>query len=220
MNTELLSATGVGLLMLGILLSAGCLRALAQWPAEYTRKWVHILCGTVAMSFPIWLDHAGYVLLLCLLFSIIILWSGSRAGWYFLHGVPRLTYGALVFPWVVFLCFMMYRWSGDPLFHYVPLGVLAWSDPVAAMAGQRWPRGAFRIRGDHKTLTGAIFFFLTASLSSVALFRWGIGWPWGPSILTAVLVALSATLAESLTPLGLDNLTIPLSSIFILHVQL
>jgi phytol kinase len=102
--------------------------------------------------------------------------------------------------------------------HVVPIWVgaiaslvLGWGDGLAALVGGRTPGHGMRIWGGRKTLAGSAS-MLAASfvvvLAITLLFN-----PRFPALLpsagVSIAVAAGVTLVEAVTPLGIDNLTIP-----------
>jgi phytol kinase len=209
MSEELLH---VVLLALGF----GLLFASAEWlyhkrrvPAEYTRKYVHLSTGVLAMAFPFLFNDHWPVLFLCGGFLLILLLSLKLGLLPSINAVDRKTRGSVLFPIVVYCCFLTYRHYGLYIFYYLPILVLAFCDPAAAFVGKRWPWGRFTLLGHTKTLSGSLAFFAVASLLGVFLFRSAEEAPMGEAIVLALLVAASTTVAEAVTHWGYDNLTIP-----------
>lgn len=98
-------------------------------------------------------------------------------------------------------------------YHCAAIGILvmAFGDGFAAIIGQRFGRHPYRIWGSQKswegslTMAGISFLVVGVVLASVYGNRGVIG-------LIAAIVALSATMLESFSMLGLDNLTVPIGS--------
>src|SRR3546814_15775711 len=64
-------------------------------------------------------------------------------------------------------------WSSDVCssdLYYLPIMVLAISDPLAALSGKKWPWRPYRIAGATKTILGSLVFFMSAFL--IVLFSW------------------------------------------------
>jgi phytol kinase len=93
--------------------------------------------------------------------------------------------------------------------------VLGWGDGLAALVGGRSRARGFRIWGGRKTPAGSAA-MLAASFVVVLILTLAFN-PRFPTLLPAVgvsiAVAAGATLVEALTPLGIDNITIPIACV-------
>ncbi len=182
---------------------------------ELTRKFVHVGTGLLALLFPLMLGSHWWVLLLCASFAVLLSYSLRFDLLKSINAIDRRSVGSLAYPVAVYGCYLVYSYQhGQLIYYYLPLMILAISDPLAALSGRRWPYGAYRIVGANKTITGSVAFFVSAFLVTF------ISWPCvhGPSlasdqVLAMVLIALLATVAEALSRDGYDNVTIPITVI-------
>ena len=91
--------------------------------------------------------------------------------------------------------------------------VLGWGDGLAALVGERFRNPGFSFWGRRKSLAGTSVMFAASFivvLGFTLLFdtvRPGLV----PALGTAAAVAGVATIVEAVTPLGIDNLTVPLA---------
>lgn len=202
----------------GLLMAAsfGVLFASAEWvyhkrhvAAEYTRKYVHLSTGVLAMAFPFLFHDHWPVLVLCGGFLLILLLSLRVGLLPSINAVDRKTRGSLLFPIVVYGCFLVHRHYGPYIFYYLPILVLAFGDPAAAFVGKRCPWGRYTFLGHTKTLSGSLAFFVVATFLGVILLRSAEEAPMGEALLLALLVAGSTSLAEAVSHWGYDNLTVP-----------
>lgn len=213
-----------------LLLSAGFLAlfALAEFlyqngkvKAEYTRKFVHLSSGILTLSFPLWLNHHLQVLFLCGSFAILLLLSKKYNFLRSVNAVDRNTHGSVLFPLSVYICFHLFLYYQSLLFFYAPMLVLAISDPLAALFGKRWPKGKYTIFTETKTLVGSLAFFLSALIILLAFGFYFIHPVNGSHLIVCtVLTALAATVSESVSTKGFDNLFIPLTVAAVLIVCL
>ncbi|MDR0802196.1 hypothetical protein [Fluviicola sp.] len=183
--------------------------------AEYTRKFVHIGTGLLTMFFPVLFTHYTWVIVICGLFFILLSISLQFGFLPSINSVQRKSYGSLAYPAVVILTFVFYyfktkNFSQNYFYFYIPILTMALADPVAALFGQRFPFGKFSIGKEQKTIVGSIAFFLVALAVNFLLLPTN-------NVLFLFLIPLAATFAEAFTNKGLDNLTIPVSIIFVLY---
>lgn len=206
----------LALVFLLLFASAEWLHHARRFKAEVTRKYVHIMTGLLTMSFPFLLKDHWHVLLLCAGFLVILLLSMRWGLLRSINGVDRETLGSLIYPVVVYGCFIAYRHFGLYVFYYLPILTLALCDPMAAFVGKHWPHGRYTFMGHVKTLSGSLAFLLSALALGIFLFRWAEEARLYEATVLAVIVATVTTVAEGLSHKGYDNLTIPLGAMIVL----
>ncbi len=184
--------------------------------AEVTRKYVHLCTGLLTMLFPPLLGNHWFVLLLCGSFLVILLVSLKFKLLPSINAVERQTRGSILFPVIVYGCFLIYTFYGQFTFYYIPILILAICDPVAALVGKRWPTGEYTTFGHKKTLSGSAGFFISAVLTCLFLIVLVDGVSWGNGLIVALIVSGGTVVAEALTHKGYDNLTIPASAVLTL----
>ncbi|MEO1815736.1 MAG: hypothetical protein ABGU93_09135 [Acetobacterium sp.] len=186
-------------------------RFLERFGKEASRKAVHILvCNwwLVAMIFfdgPIWaaVVPACFVVLNYLsyrfqLFSAIERGSGK--------GDLGTVYYAIS---LLLLALISFGPLQNPIVGGVGILIMGYGDGLAAVVGTRWPKQRFQLLGAEKTLSGSLTMLVASFLVTVVLLA-ATGQP--QVLMPALTLALLATGLEAITPLGLDNLTVPLVS--------
>ena len=83
--------------------------------------------------------------------------------------------------------------------------VMGYGDGLAALIGSRWGRHQYSVMNARKSWEGTLVMFFV-SLAVVLIFT-----PY--SLATALVMALVAAFFEAVTPLGLDNITVPLLTV-------
>ncbi|EAY29260.1 diacylglycerol/polyprenol kinase family protein [Microscilla marina] len=184
--------------------------------AEITRKYVHIVTGLLTMLFPPLIQNHWLVLLLCSSFLIILL-----ASLYFkllpsINAVERTTRGSILYPVIVYCCYLMYLSQDQFIFYYIPILILTLCDPMAALVGKHFPRGKYITFGHCKTLSGSAGFFAAAVITSLCLVVGLEQMTLTKTLIITVSVAMVTTIAEALSHKGYDNLTIPFSALAML----
>ncbi len=100
--------------------------------------------------------------------------------------------------------------------HVVAAGILpmAYGDSGAAIVGERYGRRSFKVFSD-KSLEGSaamlLISFSSLTVSLLIFSSMNVLWV-SAKIPSVIVVSILATLVESLSPKGFDNLTVPLSS--------
>ena len=201
MNT-LITISLLGLAFLSLFLAGETMKHIFDIKVEWTRKFIHTSTGMLSMVFPLLFNSHQPVLLLCSSFLGLLLFSKRKSLLSSINGVSRKTYGALLFPVSVYLCFVIQNMTGKVVHFYLPILILSLSDPLAALVGQRLPVGIYRIMNHKKTLSGSFAFFISAFVLSIL---------YGYDASQAIFLGLIATLSEAVSKDGWDNLSIPLT---------
>ncbi len=99
----------------------------------------------------------------------------------------------------------------------VAAGVLpmAYGDSLASLVGERYGRRKYRLVAN-KSLEGSSAMFIGSFLSlALSMFFFSAFYQFSLSaqVVPAIAVALVATVAEGLSPVGFDNLTVPVFSV-------
>jgi phytol kinase len=130
------------------------------------------------------------------------------------EGAPARNWGTVYFPVsllvLVNLCWrgLLPLWAGA-----IAVLVMGWGDGLAAMVGEG-SRRAVRFWGGRKSLAGTAVMFaasFTVAMVFTLLFNRRMATP-GQALGAASATAAVATAVEFLTPLGIDNITVPLAT--------
>jgi dolichol kinase len=133
-----------------------------------------------------------------------------------INKVERITYGSECFPIAVFLCFLVYKIYNNLLFFYLPISILAFADPAAALLGKNIKSAAITIGDKKKTIAGSIAFFVVALVCSYQSYLFA---EYEINFITLLTIGVVTTFIELISKNGFDNLTIPASVITILIIQ-
>ncbi len=216
MTDSILYSLILGLAFLALFFIAEILFWKFNVKAETTRKLVHFGSGLLALSFPVLVDDIFLVLALCSSFIGILLLSFKFKFLKSINNVDRKTHGSVLFPIIVFICYLAFVGSESLLFYYLPLLILSISDPLAALIGKRFPIGKYNVFGSTKTLMGSGAFFASAfACSSFSMILVG-NFTFSQAIAPSAILAFGTCLVEALLVKGYDNFFIPISSMAIL----
>ncbi len=190
--------------------------------AEITRKLTHFGTGLLTLLFPVMLTSHWSVLILCLSFALL-LFASLRFGFLkSINAIGRESAGSICYPVSVFICYLAFEHFGEQyIYFYLPILILAISDPIAALSGKKWPYGRYRVGKEHKSLTGSSFFFLSAFAIYLALaMKLNHQIISLQMLLSAVLIAALTTTAEAFSRKGYDNISIPIAGLMGLYLLL
>ncbi|NEQ54093.1 MAG: phosphatidate cytidylyltransferase [Leptolyngbya sp. SIO3F4] len=178
---------------------------------EITRKIVHI--------------GAGHVILLAWWFMLPA-WMGIGASVFF-AGVALISYRLPILPginsvgrrsWGTFFyaasigILMGWCWpQGYPYFGVIGILIMCWGDGLAALVGQQWGRHVYELWGEKKSWEGSLTMAFASAVVVIAVLAAVQGMSWSLGV-TALGVAIAATILEAVSKYGIDNLTVPLGS--------
>ncbi|MFN7864902.1 MAG: diacylglycerol/polyprenol kinase family protein, partial [bacterium] len=194
-----------------LILIAEKLKSLFSANGEITRKVVHIGTGNVIL-FAWWLNIPAWVGISAAILAATI----AILSYFFpilpsLNSVGRRSWGTFFYA-VSIGVLVAYFW---PISHpeYAAMGILimALGDGFAALVGQNFGQHPYKIFGSGKSLEGSLTMLVISFLVSLIILSFinGIN---PPIILVSLLTAIGATILETFSKLGIDNLTVPVGS--------
>jgi uncharacterized protein (TIGR00297 family) len=196
-------------------------RSLLGWPAEVTRKFVHIIVGILIFFTPFFFASNRPLIWMAVLFIIVNylgVRSGSLKG---MHGTGRTSYGTVFYP-LTFLILVLLCWKTQKVVLMLSMLILALPDALAAIVGENLKHPhEYTLGQDKKSVEGSIMMALSTFLI-VFLIAPVIAHVEGTVISNTlalwmgVLTAFMATALESLSSQGSDNLTAPLGSALVM----
>ncbi|MFY9309035.1 MAG: phosphatidate cytidylyltransferase [Bacteroidia bacterium] len=205
LNTAILA--GAFLLLFGF---AEILYHYFKAKVEITRKIVHFGTGILTLLFPLMLDDHWLVLLLCGSFAVILIISIRYNFLKSVNAIDRESVGSIAYPVSVYGCYLAFNYFDHQYaYFYIPILILAICDPVAALAGKKWPLGKYKIGNSSKTLMGSGMFFLSAFIVIVVLSLMEHNMT--RIVMRGLIIALFSTVSEAVSGRGYDNITIPVS---------
>jgi CDP-diglyceride synthetase len=178
---------------------------------EISRKLVHIASGLICLSFPIYSNNHWVVLLLCSSFIFVLMISKRLGLLQSINKIDRKSHGSMLFPVSVFCSFLSFEhFNHQYMFFYLPILILALCDPFAALVGQKWGFGKYKIGNDTKTIAGSSVFLVSCFLILlVSLSFYSVQFPITTIWVSSFFIALLTTFVEAFSKNGTDNLTIP-----------
>lgn len=177
---------------------------------EHTRKLVHVVGGGWCLALPWLFTHlasvAGTAVVIAAVFE-----GGRRAGRLRgLHGVDRSSFGPALFPLGVVGAGLVV-WDDPPLF-VASVAILTVGDAAAALVGERWGRRAYPVGAQRRSVEGSAALWAIAAVSSAtALGATGLS-PWHEAVAMGLLLGAVVAALEGVSPMGLDNVAIPVGA--------
>jgi len=200
-------------------------RRLFHWSSETTRKIVHIFVGVLVATTPFVLNSMWPMVILGILFAAIDFWAIRLGLFKGMHGTRRHTYGTVFYP-ISFVILTVTLWEHHKLILVASMLIMAISDAVAAIVGERVKRPTILKFGpEKKSLQGSAAMFISTFLIVFVCCRVATDLqfydiPMYKILWIAAIVAIIATLAEVISAQGSDNLSVPLSAAFTMFFML
>lgn len=184
---------------------------------EFARKIVHISCGTFIAFLPFWVSY-HWIMVLCVAFVIVNIINRYTSIFNAIKAVRRKSWGDVLFGVGVFLVAIF---QPNPWFFAIAVLQVALADGVAALVGVTYgkKRGKYYLFTQPKSLAGsAAFLAVSALVFIVGMFASSYFvdpiqlWP------ALIMIPLLLVCLENLAVFGLDNLVLPLTTLFILSL--
>jgi phytol kinase len=214
-----LSAAGIGASLPMLMAASSAQVRNGRWRPEGARKFLHVVLGSTALSFPWTIGAPGPVVLLS---ALVMIWllvvrraGGLRARFgAAVHAVERPSLGEFYFAGAIALAYLAAQ--GRPLRYCLALAILVFADSAAALVGASPGARRHPLGRAGKTWEGSLAFFVTAAVAALVALSFASVRPPLPAVALALLVALDATLLELFGPRGSDNLLVPLGVLALL----
>ncbi len=193
-----------------------------KWPQHFTRKIIHIGAGMWVWGILYFFDH-WYLGIIPFSTFIVLNYIFYRQQTFKAMDDTEATLGTVYFAISITILFAL-MWRTDAAWDYAPVATAAviamtWGDAAASIIGKRWGKHTYTTFGHTRSWEGsiamAVFSFLGIALTLFAL----TGSTLSPNSVPAAQLNISAlacigsiiaTAAESLSPTGTDNLSVPL----------
>jgi phytol kinase len=175
---------------------------------EDARKIVHVLHAIALVVWAYFLPNYWPIIGIELLGIALVLLEKKYNILPGMRAVGRLSYGEVLFlVGVIILCLFNPSYS-----HFVIVVLhLGLADAAAAVVGKRVKSPTYKIRGHTKSVAGSVACY-TVSLGIFVSYLVYTGQLSLSNLGMVVLAAAFVTLVENISPLGSDNLTIPLAT--------
>lgn len=201
----------VGLGLGAIVLLAETLHRRVSGNSELARKIVHIGSGNVILL-AWWLKIPAWVgILASIIASLVALLSYYIPFLPGINSVGRKSLGT--FFYAVSIGVLIGWFWPIQQYQYAAIGILVmtWGDGLAGLFGQRFGKHPYEVWGMKKSWEGSLTMALVSYAVSCLVLLAAQGNVW-QTWLVSLAIAIAATILESVSKLGIDNLTVPLGS--------
>ncbi|ABG50106.1 phosphatidate cytidylyltransferase [Trichodesmium erythraeum IMS101] len=194
-----------------ILIFAEALNRFAKVDPEISRKVVHIGTGNVIL-FAWWLEIPPWIGITAGIISAAIALISYRLPILpSVNSVGRKSLGTFFYAVSIGILIGWFWSIQQPQYAAIGILTMAWGDGFAAIIGQNFGKHPYQVWGMNKSWEGSLGMCLVSYTvcSLILLAVQGNIWQ---TWIVAIPVALAATALETLSKVGLDNLTVPLGS--------
>ena len=181
--------------------------------AELARKIVHIGVSNWFFIYYFCFESPFWAIVGLAVFAVInfILTATGVFSAVVGNSVAKRSWGVVYYPLSIILLILFVKWG---LGSKVDLGCallgMGYGDGLAALIGQRFGKKKV-FSGSKKTLMGSVTMLLVVALVVIGLkMCFGTALAWWALVLCSLGIGLAACLAEAVTPLGLDNVSVPI----------
>ena len=212
--SSLLNIAIVAAITLILLIAVEAIGKKGRLNAEYVRKIAHVGAGLIYFFAPYLFATHWPVLCLALIFTTVFIISRRFGFFPSLHPASRQSIGELVYPFGIYLAFLLAE--GNSLLFQISVLVLAFADTAASLIGQRYGRLHYKIMKSIRSVEGSLAFGLITFLIvliSLYVFTDVAGYS---SIAVALGTGFIVTIVEAISPKGLDNVFVPVSTLLTL----
>ncbi|STX51712.1 Cytidylyltransferase family [Legionella busanensis] len=203
------------ILYLTIFLSLYILQKFIQIHPEYSRKFIHILCGLTCLTYPILFNSILSVIIimgLTIVFFLILRLPYFKQTFNSVFNLRHLSLGEIYFPISIILLF--YLAKDNYLLFAIPILILSLADAAASIIGVKYHRIQYSFFKSKKSLEGSVA-FLIVSFFCIAVPFFLVNSTF--LLIDSLLLAIFLTLLEGACSKGFDNIFLPLCAYLLLH---
>jgi phytol kinase len=194
------------------------LRKAFAWPAEFTRKFIHIAVGMWSIGTALLFTSKWFAIIPPASFIVLNYLSYRRNTFSAMETGDKTNLGTVYFP-IAFVIVILLTFDTSKFLMVAALMPMTWGDAFAAIIGKRWGRRRYTFAGATRSIEGSVAMFAFSFVSVLLVFLW-----MGPAVYNRItwavvfglVTATAATLVESISVRGLDNLTVPAASLLAL----
>lgn len=202
----------ISFVFLGLVIGiAVLLRRFTGFSSEFIRKFIHIGVSNWWFILMAWMDNLWYALAGPVVFIILnsVMTFGGYGGFLGMNDKKR-NYGLIYFP-ISLLILVLLVYNGKLAAAAATIGVLSmgYGDGLAAIVGHAWGKRKLPFLTGGKTWLGTVVMFFVVVV---------VAYVFAPisevpyRLVVAVTTGLVGAFLEAATPLGLDNVTVPLGT--------
>ena len=186
---------------------------------EGSRKFVHVGVSNWWILAMYMIPNYIFALIPLLIFVVLNYMSYKKNIFSSMErGRGKEDLGTVYFPLSLAVLVLFTWWDGvlfkNPYYGAVGALVMGYGDGFAAILGDRYGKHVYHIRRSKKSIEGSVAMFVFSFLVTIVILLLEFHTLHGLHFLVAFFVAIASTVIEGITPLGFDNISVPLLSTF------
>lgn len=195
---------------------AETLRKQLHYTPDFTRKVVHVSVGMWSLGTVLLFQNRWMAIVPPLVFVVLNYISYRQDMFKAMENDDKSNMGTVYFPLAFAIIILIFWDTPDKV--VAALMPMTWGDAMAAVLGKRFGRISYTVLGHTRTVEGSLsMFFFSGAATFLALWfllpATGLWLALGVSL----GIAIAATLAEAVSPWGIDNLSVPAVASLILY---
>lgn len=181
---------------------------------EYSRIFSHIMAGLACLFMISLFTSQWYIISICIQSAVFLYITKKMKLFSSHHNVERKTIGSSIFFIGILAVYLIAEMRDDISLFIIPVAVLTISDPVAAVTGLNrksgfWPHFPGGTDSS-KTYIGSLGFFVSAFIILIIGLSFFFTLTPREIITLSLIISLLTSIIEIISPVGSDNLSIPL----------
>ncbi|MGI0483056.1 diacylglycerol/polyprenol kinase family protein [Geminocystis sp. CENA526] len=207
LNLEFVSISIVTIYLGILLLIAEIFSRYYKSDSELTRKIVHIGTGNVILLAWYLNISKDVIILASFIASLIAITSYFFPILPSVNGIGRKSLGTLFYAISIGILTVLFWQNGQKQFTTIGILIMSYGDGMAALIGQKYGQNKYQVLGNKKSWEGS--FTMTIVSIFVTIIIMGFSWQ---NLILASIVGICATILETFSSIGIDNLTVPVIS--------
>ncbi|MEM3356698.1 MAG: SEC59/DGK1/VTE5 family protein [Candidatus Bathyarchaeia archaeon] len=191
---------------------------------KISRKFLHVMIGNLPFIIPFFTSNVYPTLVAAPFIPVTFLaspYAPLKSASEKMKGLVGITEEGhslgLVF-YAISYTVLAFFFASEPYIMAAGILPMAYGDAFASIVGEKYGKKKFRLLAN-KRVDGSVAMFIFSFSSyalSLAFFSTLYSFSFFDKVFSAVVVALVATVVEGVSPLGFDNLTVPIFSVLAL----
>ncbi len=201
-----------------------------KWPQWVTRKLVHIGAGMWVWGILYFFDN-WYIGIIPFATFIVLNFIFYKMHTFKTMDKEDSSPGTIYFAISITLLFIVFWRTNSPtdrvFIAVAAIMAMTWGDALASLIGKSIGKRKFALLKNNRTMEGSLAMFIASFLvmtfvlyylpgSEFSALNIGLKMSLSSAMMLALPTALSATVAEGISPAGTDNLTVPLLTALLL----
>jgi len=204
-SEEIISISIIGIYLGILLLIAEILSRHYKSDAELTRKIVHLGSGNVILLAWYFNIPKHIIISASIVASVVAIISYILPILPSVNSVGRNSFGTLFYAMSIGILSALFWQNGEKEFTLIGILIMTYGDGLAGLIGQKFGKNKYEIWGNKKSREGTftmmvVSFFVTLSVLGFSL----------ENLIIAFFVGILATILETFSAIGIDNLTVPI----------